>query len=168
MEAQLEEPDELIVEEIVAGSVNTVALTNTGKVYVLGDNTYHQHAVEELLEPDEKRAFGRFCMPTEIVFPQPDVKISIVACGAYHVIVKSSLDEIYGWGRSDEGQLGIGYLCEKITQPEQIKDLSYQGIKQICCEDNYSAALTYNGNIFVAGALDGGRLGLGKGQKRGF
>ena len=41
VEANEQEPDDIIVEQLVAGSVNTVALMNTGKVYVLGDNTYH-------------------------------------------------------------------------------------------------------------------------------
>jgi hypothetical protein len=31
------------------------------------------------------------------------------------MFVQSGLDEIYGWGRSDEGQLGVGYLTDKIT-----------------------------------------------------
>ncbi len=84
------------------------------------------------------------------------------------MFVQSGLDEIYGWGRSDEGQLGVGYLTDKITQPVYIKDLSYKGIKQICCADNYTAALSIYGEVFVAGSLDGGKLGLGKGLKRGY
>ena len=50
----------------------------------------------------------------------------------------------------------------------QIKDLSYKGIKQISCGDNYSAALAIFGQVYVAGSLEGGKLGLGKGQKRGY
>ena len=34
--------------------------------------------------------------------------------------------------------------------------------------DNYTAALSIYGEVFVAGSLDGGKLGLGKGLKRGY
>ena len=46
--------------------------------------------------------------------------------------------------------------------------MCYKGAKQICCGDNYSAIVTIYGEVFVAGSLEGGKLGLGKGQKRGY
>lgn len=46
--------------------------------------------------------------------------------------------------------------------------MSFKGIKQICCQENYSAALSIYGHVYVVGSLSGGKLGLGKGQKRGF
>ena len=95
-------------------------------------------------------------------------KIEYVACGAEHFFAKTALDEMYGWGRNDEGQVGAGFLTEKITEPQLIKNLSFKGIKQIACSDNYSAALTIYGEVYVAGSLEGGKLGLGKGQKKGF
>jgi len=39
------------------------------------------------------------------------------------------LDEIYGWGRNDEGQLGVGYLTERITEPTCLMDISFKGVK---------------------------------------
>ena len=59
-------------------------------------------------------------------------------------------------------------MTEKVDSPKFIKDLSYKGIKQISCGDNYSAALAIYGEVYVAGSLEGGKLGLGKGQKRGY
>ena len=95
-------------------------------------------------------------------------KVTYIQCGGSHVFAKTELDEIYGWGKNDEGQLGIGYLTEKIVQPTMIKELSFKGVKQISCSDNYSAGLSIYGEVYVAGCLDGGKLGLGKGLKRGF
>lgn len=91
-----------------------------------------------------------------------------MACGGDHAFAQSALDEIYGWGRNDEGQLGVGFLTESVTEPTYLKDISFKGIKQICCQENYSAALSIYGLVYVAGSLSGGKLGLGKGQKRGF
>jgi alpha-tubulin suppressor-like RCC1 family protein len=46
--------------------------------------------------------------------------------------------------------------------------LSFKNIKQIECGDNYSAGLTIYGEVYVAGSLEGGKLGLGKGQRKGY
>lgn len=39
---------EYSVKQVSCGSVNTLALTSTGDVYVLGDNSYGQHGKEEM------------------------------------------------------------------------------------------------------------------------
>lgn len=58
------------------------------------------------------------------------------------MFAKTRLDEIYGWGRNDEGQLGCGFITEKISEPINIEDISQKNIKQIVGSDNYSAALS--------------------------
>lgn len=166
------------MKQVSCGAVNTLALTSTGDVYVLGDNSYGQHGVEELpakvgqtaaAEERKRQGFGPGAVISLIRFPfQTQDRIEYIACNGEHLFAKSALDEIYGWGRNDEGQLGVGFLTEKIAEPMFIKDLSYKGIRQISCGDNYSAALTIYGEVFVAGSLEGGKLGLGKGQKRGY
>ena len=110
------------------------------------------------------KSYGR---PSLIKFPTAD-KIEYIACGGEHLFAKTALDEIYGWGRNDEGQIGVGFLTDKIIEPMFIKGLSYKGIKQIACGENYSAAVTIYGEVHVAGSLEKGKLGLGKGQKRGY
>ena len=56
-------------------------------------------------------------------------KISYISCGTNHIFAKTNLDEIYGWGKSDEGQLGAGFLTEKFIHPIKIDGLSYKGVK---------------------------------------
>lgn len=46
--------------------------------------------------------------------------------------------------------------------------ISMKNIKQIECGDNFSAALSTYGELYVAGSLVGGKLGLGKGNKQGY
>lgn len=79
------------------------------------------------------------------------------------MFAKTHLDEIFGWGRNDEGQLGCGFITEKINEPMKIIELCNKNIKQIEGADNYSAALSNYGEVYVAGSLEGGKLGLGKG-----
>jgi alpha-tubulin suppressor-like RCC1 family protein len=44
------------------------------------------------------------------------------------MFAKSSLDQVYGWGRNDEGQIGVGFLTEKLVNPTIVKGLSYKGV----------------------------------------
>ena len=56
-------------------------------------------------------------------------KVTYIECGGSHIFAKTELDEIYGWGKNDEGQLGVGYLTEKIIHPTLINALSFKGVK---------------------------------------
>ena len=116
----------------------------------------------------EEKIYG-VCNISAVEFPfLKQDKISYIACGSNHIFAKTNLDEVYGWGKNDEGQLGAGYLTEKFFEPTKIEGLSYKGIKQISCNDNYSAGLSIYGEVYVAGSLDGGKLGLGRGLRKGY
>lgn len=41
-------------------------------------------------------------MPTLVQFKNP-TKIKYISCGGFHMFAQTSLDEVYGWGRADEG-----------------------------------------------------------------
>ena len=36
--------------------------------------------------------------------------------------------ELYGWGRNEEGQLGLGNIADVVNQPQLIKDLVHKNI----------------------------------------
>jgi alpha-tubulin suppressor-like RCC1 family protein len=74
----------------------------------------------------------------------------------------------YGWGRNNSGQIGLGYLSESVTEPTLVQSLTDLAVKKIKCGDNYSAAITLDRKILVAGQVTGGRLGLGKSVNCGF
>ena len=111
-----------------------MSLANTGEVFVFGDNTYGQHGVEDKkgskygLKNSGTSFYGDFAKMSIINLKNIE-QVDYIACGGDHIFVRTILDEIYGWGRNDEGQLGVGFLTEKVTTPTIIKDLSYRGIK---------------------------------------
>jgi alpha-tubulin suppressor-like RCC1 family protein len=41
----------------------------------------------------------------------------MIACGGDHMFAVLSNDKVFGWGRNDEGQLGLGILSESIKRP---------------------------------------------------
>ena len=62
----------------------------------------------------------------------------------------------------------MGFVTDKLIEPTAVKSLQFNGVHQIVCSDDYSAAVTIFGAVFVTGSLEGGKLGMGKGMKRGF
>lgn len=104
-----------------------------------------------------------------IRFPgETTVRINYVTCGGEHLFAISRLNELFGWGRNQEGQLGLGFISDYVAEPALIKEIAHKNIQQICCGDNYSAAVSAFGEVFVAGNLENGKLGLGSSMKKGF
>lgn len=48
--------------------------------------------------------FGKYAKASRVDFPFTQKnKITYIACGGDHAFAQSTLDEVYGWGRNDEG-----------------------------------------------------------------
>ena len=64
-----------------------------------------------------------------IRFPgESTVRISYVACGGEHIFAISRMNELFGWGRNDEGQLGLGYVTDYTAEPTLIRDIAHKNI----------------------------------------
>jgi len=96
------------------------------------------------------------------------VKISSIACGGSHLFAISRTNELFGWGKNDEGQLGLGFISDYVSDPMLIRDIAHKSITSIACGDNYSAAISAFGELFVTGSLEGGKLGVGSALIQGF
>lgn len=77
---------------------------------MLGSNNFGQHCRDELpksqniIDDIKDKGFTQFSQASIIPFNVgPHEIIEYVACGAEHMFAKTRLDEIYGWGRNDEG-----------------------------------------------------------------
>lgn len=137
-------------------ALNTVAVTNAGEVFIQGSNTYKQLGMEN--EPG-KFVSQRIPMP---FFNQNQCKVIQVACGSDHILALANEEAVFGWGRNDQGQLGMGYVSESIAEPTRVKTLPNQLTKKLYCGSNYSAVITQLNRLMVAGEMDGGKLGIGK------
>lgn len=92
------------------------------------DNESNEKQINDEFER-EVQIYG-VCNISKVEFPfLKSDKIVQISCGSNHIFVKTNLDEIYGWGKNDEGQLGAGFLTEKFVVPTKIDGLSYKGIK---------------------------------------
>jgi len=68
------------------------------------------------------------------------------------MVLTSSL-EVYGWGRNDCGQLGLGNAYKFHDTPILLEKLKNRGIRTIKCSENYSACLSFNFELIIFGDI---------------
>lgn len=116
--------------KIACGHSITVGLTTSGQVFTVGSSVYGQlgnpHA-------DGKQP----CLVEDKLFGESAEE---VACGAYHVMVLTSKNEVYTWGKGANGRLGLGDVEDR-KSPTLVEALKDKHVKIIACGSNYSAII---------------------------
>nr|XP_043612393.1 PH, RCC1 and FYVE domains-containing protein 1-like [Erigeron canadensis] len=116
--------------KVACGHSLTVALTTSGHVYTMGSTVYGQ-----LGNP---QCDGK--VPCLIEGKMVNSLVEEIACGAYHVAVLTSTNEVYTWGKGANGRLGHGDVEDRKT-PTFVEPLKDRHVKYICCGSNYTAAI---------------------------
>ncbi|GFP80175.1 ultraviolet-b receptor uvr8 [Phtheirospermum japonicum] len=116
--------------KIACGHSLTVGLTTSGRVFTMGSTVYGQ-----LGNPNSD---GKLPCPVEDKLLGETVEE--IACGAYHVAVLTSKNEVYSWGKGANGSLGHGDIEDKKT-PTLIEALRDKNVKFIACGSNYTSAI---------------------------
>jgi len=44
-------------------------------------------------------------------------RVQFVACGGEHIFAITRNNEIYSWGRNENGQLGLGFISNYVSEP---------------------------------------------------
>jgi RCC1 and BTB domain-containing protein len=83
-----------------------------------------------------------------------------VACSYYHTICVAEDDELFGFGRNDYGQLGLGDNTDK-DSPQPIQLLRGKPVLSVACGQYHTAVSLATGGIFTFGKNDYGQLGIG-------
>ncbi len=128
------------VISIAAGGDHSLALKSNGDVVVWGRNDNGQ--------------IGIGCYLYNCSFVYSPVKIISnvlsIAAGGYHSLVVKADGTVWGWGRTQEGQLGsiVGNFGVQ-GSPIQIPGIG--GIKNVWAKDYTSMALSGNGTVFEWG-----------------
>ncbi|KAF0744754.1 hypothetical protein Ae201684_001209 [Aphanomyces euteiches] len=164
------------LHDISVGSKHALAIHNSGKLYGWGFGS-----------------FGRLGNANHEDMPVPkplnqlsSMRFHGVACGYSHSLALRSDGQIFVWGSAATGKLGLEPAASPSIRPnttpirqrhsKQTEDFSDcftimplplplpTKVKKIACGPSHSAAITVNGELFVWGSGDGGRLGLGDGR----
>ena len=147
-------------------SLGTMVLTDKGEIYYTGDNRYGQLPFEEeknqeyIKGSEDTQIFKQILLPSKLV--------KDIACGGDHIFAVTAEDKVYGWGRNDSAQLGIGIQQDYMNEPTLVPAFRDTAVAKIVCGPNYSAAITSSNRLMVAGSMEFGKLGLGTNQRNGF
>eukprot|EP00889_Picochlorum_renovo_P001271 jgi/Picre1/28301/NNA_003707.t1 len=135
----------LKVVQVDAGGMHSVALTDNGQIWMWGEQ-WGDFSMTVNRAPKRIDSTGNFVR---------------VVCGAFHNLALTSSGEMYSWGINDYGQLGNG-TTSNMTVPTLIQE-GFFGVKvsDIAAGGWHSLAITEDGEVYVWGRGEHGRLGLG-------
>lgn len=144
-------------------NLGTLALTDKGEVHYAGDKRYGQVPISDEEEKLEVSTKANETKPifTQIKLIQP---VKDIACGGDHIFAVTIHDRVFGWGKNDHAQLGLGILQDYMNKPQEVMTFRDKAINKIVCGLNYSAVITNSNRLMVAGSLEYGKLGLGTGH----
>ena len=142
------------VKSIYCGISNTFILKNDGTLWGCGANTYSQLG---LGDKNGRKTF------TQIATNTDDIKS--VYCGTNHTFILENNGTLWGCGRNDYGQLGLGTDTNNKTIFTQITSNVYD-IKSIYCGSDHTFILKNDGTLWGCGYNNYGQLGLGDANHR--
>ncbi|TYZ60061.1 hypothetical protein PybrP1_005747 [[Pythium] brassicae (nom. inval.)] len=156
------------VVSVACGQYHTLVVSSAGKAYGFGKNDYGQlgvESVENQLLPVQVRSGLEKQMCLEL------------RCGYYHSIVLCSGSHLYGFGRNDYGQLGLGRANaapsanlqlqqQRFATAQLIEELEGKEIVRFACGCYHSVAVSDSGVLFVFGRNNHGQLGTGDTTER--
>eukprot|EP00741_Cyanophora_paradoxa_P015422 tig00020875_g14885.t1 len=90
-------------------------------------------------------------------------QIGMIACGNQHTCLLTSDGQVFTFGRGNFGQLGLGTTIMAGSQPTPRQIVAMQGKRctALGCGWYHTALLTDTGELWMCGAGEYGRLGLG-------
>ncbi|WP_338796768.1 IPTL-CTERM sorting domain-containing protein [Acidovorax sp. DW039] len=140
------------VQEIVAGSEYTCAVTTSGAVYCWGRNDIGQ------LGNGTSAASN-----VPVAVPTLSSGVQRISAGTTHTCARTSLAELYCWGDNTLGQLGIG--SNTSSTPALITRLG-TGVDSVSAGSSHTCALTVSKTIYCWGYNGNGQLGDGSTTNR--
>uniref|UniRef100_A0A672YS73 X-linked retinitis pigmentosa GTPase regulator n=1 Tax=Sphaeramia orbicularis TaxID=375764 RepID=A0A672YS73_9TELE len=136
------------IRMLSAGSNTSAALTDSGKLFMWGDNGEGQIGLGK-----ESHASS----PQEVGVGRP---ISWVSCGYYHSALVTVDGALYTFGERDSGKLGLS--TDQLTGhrvPQKVKTIG-RPVSQVACGGGHTVVLTDDG-VYTFGLGQYGQLGHG-------
>eukprot|EP00928_Gymnodinium_smaydae_P061148 TRINITY_DN45302_c0_g1_i1.p1 TRINITY_DN45302_c0_g1~~TRINITY_DN45302_c0_g1_i1.p1 ORF type:complete len:464 (+),score=109.26 TRINITY_DN45302_c0_g1_i1:68-1393(+) len=157
------------VRAVSLGAFHSAAITEGGALWTWGWGGSFWHGAG---------ALGQGTRDTEEVpalvtrFVEQGEEVVQVACGSQHTVVLTNEGRLYSTGKGEFGRLGRGDTSDELDF-EEIEYFTQSNdsilnpndqttIVKIGAGENFSAALSSNGELWVWGRNDYGQLGLGE------
>ncbi|KAL9645494.1 hypothetical protein ABK040_000560 [Willaertia magna] len=167
--------DEIKVKSISTSIFHSVLVTDDGKVFSTGYNGFGQLGFGHLQNRNKFTQMKHFYESDGSVINNyrtnnnhnentliPKIKKSF--CGAYHTLLLTNDNQVFGCGLNATGALGttdaIGKLCP--TRIDFFSNLDNNDfVKDIKCGYEHTIFLTNNGDVYATGHNYDGQLGVG-------
>lgn len=145
---------------IACGDSHSSAVALLGEIYTWGPGSYYR-----LGHGDDTDLY----LPKEIEVLKKK-QIQMIACAAFHNLCCNLQGEVFSWGSSKDGRLGLLDLKDtsQITTPRQITRLEGSKVTQVACSDSHSLCITANGEVFSWGSAGDLKLGYKSNQAQPF
>ncbi|KAM8933574.1 alsin isoform 2-T2 [Pelodytes ibericus] len=121
---------------VAAGSFHSGAVTETGMVYMWGENTAGQCAIANCPFIPEPTAITLTDQETS---PPRWVRVMQMSCGEEHTLALSTAREIWAWGSGC--QLGLITSAFPVIKPQKVEHLAGRVVLQVVCGAYHSMAL---------------------------
>ncbi|KAF7225086.1 putative E3 ubiquitin-protein ligase HERC3 [Nothobranchius furzeri] len=144
----------LTVTQVACGKQHSLAMTKDGQVYTWGLDSRGQ------LGLGERNSGAGSPQHLRSVSSIPVVRIS---AGGDQSFVLSVSGGVFGWGRNDRGQLGLGDTADRHT-PAAVEHLNRKTAVRVSCGEEHTAVLTKGGAVFTFGSGRYGQLGHNSSQ----
>ena len=143
------------VIDIAAGTDHTLVLKADGTVWATGLNNYGQLGNGTT---ENTNTFQQVKLNENGDYLENIVSIAAGYTASYAVTAEG---EVYGWGRNDDGELGIGSKSSEINELYPVKMKKVSKIIQIAAGANHAIMLDADGNVWSTGYNSSGQLGIG-------
>lgn len=134
------------VSRVAAGSTNSCAIAEEGRVWCWGKNEFGQLG-------DGSQTSSNRPVAVEGILAMEDL-----ALGSLHSCARGAEGEVWCWGRNNHGQLGDGSTNDS-NRPVAVVDLP--PVQEITVGYFHSCARTAAGGVWCWGLNGGGQLGNG-------
>ncbi|GMI41280.1 hypothetical protein TeGR_g2351, partial [Tetraparma gracilis] len=139
--------------DVGCGQYHTCVATRDGKVLACGKNDYGQLGLDAG-EPQKRLGQVRGKLDGE--------RVKELKCGYYHTVCRTERGRVYGFGRNDYGQLGLGPAKgQRVHGPHVIEALEGKQITSLAAGCYHSIFASADGILYVCGRNNHGQLGTG-------
>lgn len=137
------------VVQVSCGYYHTMVLTRDSQVLTWGQNNYGQ-----LGQGHPEPLSGT----PKVITSLQGLPVAFINSGGYHSFVLTLSGALFGWGKNNFGQLGVGNEKNHIF-PVLCKSLRDHRVQYLSCGEDHTAVLTEEGGVFTFGAGMYGQLG---------
>lgn len=156
------------IVSVACGQYHSMVVTAAGRVFAFGKNDYGQLGLDTI---------DNQLVPAQIKGGLEKQTCLEIRCGYYHSIVLCSGARVYGFGRNDYGQLGLGRSSatavanvqlqqQRFALPQLIEELEGKDITRIACGCYHTVVVCEDGMLYVFGRNNHGQLGTGDTNER--